>query len=380
MDFKRLLCFVLTVITFSACVRTNSRYVVIGNIAGLPQQTVVLEQLNADNSIRIVDSQKSNVDGHFELSGIVPEPGLYRLHFHPNKFILLSLDKGRLKIDGSWASLENYKVSGSPESAELKTFLDSLREHLCDFNTMSIVMDSLQVRGNDSVLTVARKNFQGMRQQFTQFVEHYADTTHFMPNAIFAANILVPSTEVNYLDAFTQSLGRRFPSSHMSRDYVAYRLRQGEKQRREVSQARPANEGQPAPEVMLTDASGKQTALSSFRGKYVLLDFWASWCAPCRAENPNVVAAFHKFKDQNFTIVSVSLDNNKEAWLSAVKSDGLSWFQASDLKGWSSPIATAYSVESIPANFLIDPKGRIVAHNLRGNQLYEALQEILGTH
>jgi thiol-disulfide isomerase/thioredoxin len=114
--------------------------------------------------------------------------------------------------------------------------------------------------------------------------------------------------------------------------------------------------------------------LSSFRGKYVLLDFWASWCGPCRGENPNVVAAYEKFKDKNFTVLGVSLDNQKEAWQKAIKSDGLVWTQVTDLKGWNSPAVATYNVHAIPSNFLIDPNGKIIAHDLRGSALEEKLQ------
>ncbi len=125
------------------------------------------------------------------------------------------------------------------------------------------------------------------------------------------------------------------------------------------------------------DTSGNSVSLSQFKGKYVLLDFWASWCRPCRMENPNVVAAYNTFKNKNFTIVSVSLDEGKDSWLRAIKADKLNWTHISDLKYWSNAVAMQYHIQSIPQNFLIDPNGVIIAKNLRGEQLVEKLKEVL---
>jgi len=134
--------------------------------------------------------------------------------------------------------------------------------------------------------------------------------------------------------------------------------------------------GQQALDFTQNNTKGEPVTLSSLKGKYVLVDFWASWCAPCREENPQVLKAYQKFKDKNFEIISVSLDDKKEPWLKAIETDGLPWIQVSDLKGWKNAVARLYGVTSVPQNLLLDPNGKIVAKNLRGEELQVELGKI----
>jgi peroxiredoxin len=132
-----------------------------------------------------------------------------------------------------------------------------------------------------------------------------------------------------------------------------------------------------APDFTLPDPNGKMISLKSFRGKYVLVDFWASWCGPCRQENPTVVAAFNRFKDKNFTVLGVSLDDNKAKWLKAIQDDKLTWTHVSDLKQWESIVVPMYQIQGIPFNVLVDPNGKVIASELRGEDLEKTLSSVL---
>ncbi len=137
--------------------------------------------------------------------------------------------------------------------------------------------------------------------------------------------------------------------------------------------------GKEAPDFSMPDITGKEVKLSSFRGKYVLVDFWASWCAPCRQENPNLVKAYQQFKDKNFTVLGVSLDRpgQKDKWIKAINDDKLAWTNISDLQFWNSPVVALYGFDGIPFNVLVDPQGKVIGQALRGPMLEQKLNDVL---
>lgn len=184
--------------------------------------------------------------------------------------------------------------------------------------------------------------------------------------SLFALNFINIDTDFPIYEALAQRFEKENPNSPHAKALIG-----------RVARIKGVSVGAQAPDIALSDTTGKSVALSSLRGKYVLIDFWASWCGPCRAENPNVVRMYNKFKDKGFSIYSVSLDQAKANWTKAIRNDNLTWTHVSDLKFWQSAAAQQYGVQAIPATFLLDREGKIIAKNLRGDALEQKLEEVL---
>ncbi|MES2649929.1 MAG: TlpA disulfide reductase family protein [Bacteroidota bacterium] len=331
------------------------------------------------DSLMVMVTSKSNAaykgpatfikNGQFLLSGTLPEPGIYNLLLtnpkrqQESRYIDLFLanEPSAIRFTGNSGDFEVL------EGASLKAFAGLVKNFGADFDSLSRLQQMKQAptANQDSLNLAWATILERVKSNVPLFVaEHKAS-----PVAPFLLCTIWPvtSNEVGKVDKWLQIID----SAALENDF-------GAAIKEYVNTEKQFGYGQPAPDFIQNDPNGQPVELSSFRGKYVLVDFWASWCGPCRQENPNLVNAFNKFKSKNFTVLGVSLDKDKPKWLQAIQQDQLTWTHVSDLGFWNNAVAKLYRIQSIPQNFVLDPEGKIIGKNLRGEALDSFLNQLLG--
>jgi peroxiredoxin len=342
---------------------TGNDFVISGNITGLPDSTMVFlaHPGQTDKVLATSYAQK----GKFTLFGKIADADIYQLSFigHP-EVIEVFLTPARLTASGDVKSLKKVVISGSIAAADYayyKTKFDPLKVRL-DQIVASANKTSAGAK-RDSLVNLFEKTTQKVIEQVDLFIKSKPAS----PVTSFVVYVTSPITnDMSVLEKRFNSLKPAARETYYGREIAKF-----------LASSKIGATGTQAVEFTQNDTANKPVSLSSFKGKYVLVDFWASWCGPCRNENPAVVAAYNAFKDKNFTILSVSLDQNKDKWKQAIHADNLTWTHVSDLKYWQNEVAQLYRIQSIPANMLLDPTGKIIARDLRGETLYEMLGKLL---
>ncbi len=337
-----------------------------------------------NGKLAVLDSVKANKNGKFSFKeNISYEDYLILVTPDQHQFVQLIAKPGEnIELNGDFSDLmHTYNVKGSPGSEIMKEINEYHLLSVGKIDSLGKIYRAKAAEGKaNDIKADLDTSYRKIIENEKTYLEGVINKNDSSLSALFAlyqqmgaqTPIFYPKEDLPLFEKVSKKLSARIPKSEL----VQQLAQLVEKTKNPPTQVGVI--GSKAPEIELNNPEGKKIKLSSLQGNYVLLDFWASWCRPCRMENPNVVANYKKYHKDGFQIFQVSLDKTKEAWLKAIKDDGLDWTHVSDLKYWQSEAARLYQITGIPANFLLDKDGKIIAKNLRGSALGQKLQEIYG--
>lgn len=385
MELKTLKLVAAGLLVITGCSK-QPEFTINGQFTGADKDTLIVEEMT-ERALEPRDQIVTGADGSFSYADTASNPRLLFIRTNQKEYVMLMVMAGeKIKVTGEKGKIsQTVKITGSPQSElvlELNQQLIRTTDHL---DSLGAQYENMKGRGNDPDADMwIQQQFGKIMEQQRKYIIDFIDKHAGEPACLLALSnqlgqqpVLNPRTDFDLFAKVDMQLNKKYANSPLVSNLHKYVASMRPQIEAAKSQARLTGSGAIAPEISLPDPDGNTQKLSSLRGKIVLLDFWAGWCGPCRRENPNLVQAYNKYHDKGFEIYQVSLDKTKPEWVTAIKQDGLNWIHVSDLKYWSSPVARQFGIESIPANFLLDKDGKIIATNLRGAALEEELAKIL---
>ena len=332
---------------------------------------------NDASPIKLDSGTVTDKNNSFNLSGQVTTEGLFDIMIANGPMIPLVNDENNITVNIDLSDKDKYySVSGSKASDELRAFIFGYSERSQVANNAFKRLDSLKMyNASDSMVVDATDSKNSSLKSVNDFVQHSVSETS---NPVAATFILGTGSSTLPQEDYESILNKTI-AKHPSAPSLNFLKNQLAERKKQVEQTQQVSSwiGKPAPDLSLPGVDDKPVSVSSFKGKFVLVDFWASWCGPCRMENPNVVKAYNTYKNKNFTVLGVSLDKEKTPWLEAIQKDHLSWTHMSDLAFWDSKAVAAFKFQGIPFNVLVDPSGTVIGESLRGEDLENKLKEVL---
>lgn len=348
--------------------------IVLRGTVNFPENGLVLLEEFDNKEVVVLDTVAVQPSGEFEHEISLSEPGFYRLNFYNKQMVNLILYQDDLTIeaDGN-ASSGAATVKGSKDMDYLMEINQVVQDFQQGVSSLNDQYGQANAKGDQGEMDRIRTQFEVENKQHKELLKQ---KVRQMGNSLAVLQVVgnfSPEEDYQFLDSLGILFANKPPDSKHTTRFLSFI----ENVRVQAKNGEYLQIGKIAPDINLPNPQGQIIPLSSLRGKVVLLDFWAQWCRPCRLENPNIVKAYHKFKDKGFEVYGVSLDRSRDKWLQAIEEDGLVWTHVSDLKYWQSEAAKTYNINAIPASFLLDRDGRIIAKNLRGQSLHQKLKEIL---
>lgn len=359
---------VVTVMAFFSCggneTETEGKVQVSGKIENSPEGMVVLSQFT-DSRPKVLDTLEVNASGEFSYELEVDTPTFYELNLYGQKTVRLALYKENVELTYDFSDPSSLAIEGSKDTKEMLKIEQLMEAYQADVNKLNEAYYEAMSKNDTEAIKKIQSDAMTLESNQSQRVKEMIGSMGDSFAPLAAVGLLNPKNDFQFIDELVSKLNDNYPGT-----VAILQMKQ------QLDEMRALSVGQPAPEIELPSPSGELVKLSDLRGKYVLIDFWAAWCKPCRQENPNVVRLYNQYKDKGFEVFGVSLDRTKEDWVKAIADDQLTWTQVSDLKYFNSAAAELYQIQAIPATYMIDPDGKIIAKDLRGPSLENKLAEL----